>query len=98
MATALSPDEITQHLSQLDGWEAEGDMLTKTYALPNYMAGLAFATAVGTIAEAHNHHPDLSIGYKKVTVSFTTHDAGSKITEKDINAATAIEALGYPKS
>ena len=98
MATpALNDAAITEHLAKLDGWERDGDMITKTYQLPSYMAGLAFATTVGTIAEAHDHHPDLFIGWKKVTVSFTTHDAGSKITEKDINVATAIESVGYPK-
>ncbi len=57
---------------------------------------LAFAAAVGVTAEGLNHHPDLAIGWRKVTVSFTTHDAGNKLTEKDFAAAAAIDALGYP--
>jgi len=97
MADALSDATISEQLANLAGWERDGDMITKTYELPSYMAGLAFATTVGTIAEAHDHHPDLFIGWKKVKVSFTTHDAGSNITEKDINIAKALEAIGYPK-
>ena len=61
------------------------------------MAGLAFASAIGTVCEARNHHPDMTIGWRKVTVSFTTHDAGSQLTDKDFDAAEAIDALGYPK-
>jgi 4a-hydroxytetrahydrobiopterin dehydratase len=98
MADALTAQQVTDALNNLPGWEQDGDSITKTYALDSYMAGLAFATAVGTVAEAHNHHPDLFIGWRKVTVTFTTHDAGSKITQKDVDAARAIEALGYPKS
>lgn len=97
-ATALSQTDLNQALVSLAGWELDGDMITKTYQLPSYMAGLAFSSAVGTLCEARDHHPDLFIGWKKVTVSFTTHDAGSKVTQKDIDAAKAIEAIGYPKS
>lgn len=97
MATpALSDQEITERLSKLQGWQREGDMISKTYQLKSYTAGLAFASAVGTLAEALNHHPDMLITWKKVKVSFTTHDAGSKISHKDFGAAEAIEQLRYP--
>lgn len=96
--TALTAKEINDALESLTGWEAKNDMLVKTFTLPSYLAGLAFATAVGTICEGMDHHPDMSIGYKKVTISFTTHDADSKITAADVKAAKAVEALGYPKA
>lgn len=99
MATpALNDAEITESLTQLHGWERDGDMLTRTFKFDSYMAGLAFASAAGTIAEGMDHHPDMTIGWRKVTISFTTHDAGSKITQKDVDAAAKIDALGYPKS
>lgn len=94
---ALSQSELGESLKSLPGWSLDGDMITKTYKFNNYLSGVAFAGAVGTLAEAHTHHPDMMIGWRKVTVSFTTHDAGSKITQKDIDIARAIEALGYPK-
>lgn len=98
MATpALTPDELTENMKTLVDWQLDGDSITKTYKFDNYLSGIAFAAAVGTIAEAHDHHPDMMIGWRKVTVTFTTHDAGSKITHKDINAARAVEGLGYPK-
>ena len=95
---ALTEVEITKALENLNGWEYSDGKITKTYAMPSYPAGLAFASAVGIIAEGLNHHPDLTIGYKKVTVLFTTHDDGNVVTEKDIEAATRIEALDYPRS
>ncbi|MBK8023981.1 MAG: 4a-hydroxytetrahydrobiopterin dehydratase [Chloroflexi bacterium] len=95
--TPLTDSQIDAHLTTLLGWSRAGDSLTKTFNLPSYMAGLAFATAVGTICEGMDHHPDMQIGWKKVTVTFTTHDAGNKITEFDVAAAKAIESLGYPR-
>jgi 4a-hydroxytetrahydrobiopterin dehydratase len=96
-APVLSPVEVGEELETLPGWELDGDAISKTYELENYMAGLAFAAAVGTVAEAQNHHPDILIAWRRVKVSFTTHDAGSKITRQDIAAARAVEALGYPR-
>lgn len=97
MANPLTETQIAEMLPTLAGWERDGGSITKTYQLDSYMAGLAFASAVGTVCEGLGHHPDLYIGWKKVKVSFTTHDAGNALTEKDFKAAGAIEALHYPK-
>ncbi|QPC82604.1 4a-hydroxytetrahydrobiopterin dehydratase [Phototrophicus methaneseepsis] len=96
-ATALNDAEIIEALAGLDGWEREGNKLTKTYEFDQYLAGIAFAATAGTIAEGFDHHPDMFVGYKKVTLEFTTHSADSKITQKDIQVAQALDALPYPK-
>jgi 4a-hydroxytetrahydrobiopterin dehydratase len=95
---ALSQSDIQSALTDLNGWGYADGKISKTYELPSYTAGLTFATAVGAIAEGLNHHPEINIGYKKVTVTFTTHDSGNVVTEKDIAAARKIEALGYPRT
>jgi 4a-hydroxytetrahydrobiopterin dehydratase len=92
----LSDAEIAERLSRLNGWGRQGDKIVKTFRLKSYTAGLAFACAVGTIAEAMDHHPDLLIGWRKVTVSYSTHDAGDKLSYKDFDAAEAIDRLPYP--
>jgi 4a-hydroxytetrahydrobiopterin dehydratase len=98
MATAaLSESEISAGLDGLPGWAREGDSITKTYKFTSYAEGLAFATAAGIVADGADHHPDISIGWRKVTLTFTTHDAGSKITHKDMVTAERIEALGFPR-
>lgn len=96
MSAALSDQEINASLAKLNGWARDGDELTKEFRFDNYLAGLAFASCVGVIAEGLNHHPDLVIGWRRVSVLFTTHDAGSKLTSKDFAAAAAIDAVGYP--
>lgn len=98
MATpALTEAEIAARLARLNGWEREGDRITKTFRLDSYMAGLALAAAIGTVCEGLDHHPDLFIGWRRVQVSFTTHDAGNKLSAKDFDAAEKVDALGYPR-
>jgi 4a-hydroxytetrahydrobiopterin dehydratase len=98
MATPpLSDADISAALAGLAGWQRDGDSVTKTYTFSSYLAGLAFASAVGVLSEGLDHHPDLHISWRKVTVRYNTHDAGGKITHKDIEAARAIENLGYPR-
>ena len=99
MATpALSSEEITAALEKLPGWRLEGDAIVKTYSFDSYVGGLVFATAAGTIAEGQDHHPDITIGWRKVTVRFTTHSAGNKLSHKDFDVAAAIDALPYPRT
>ncbi|MBZ0287135.1 MAG: 4a-hydroxytetrahydrobiopterin dehydratase, partial [Anaerolineae bacterium] len=65
------------------------------YKLDTYLAGLAFASAVGVIADGFDHHPDIFIGWRKVTVTLNTHAVGGKITPMDFQVAEAIESLPY---
>lgn len=94
---ALGDAAILEALEMLDGWKREGDTLVKTFETATYPQGLAFATAAGMVADGMNHHPDIKIGWKKVTLTFTTHDAGNKITEWDVETAKAINAIAIRK-
>jgi 4a-hydroxytetrahydrobiopterin dehydratase len=93
----LTEAEIHERLPALKGWQVDNMQLTRTYAMDTYLAGIAFAAAVGTVCEGLDHHPDIHIGWRRVTVSFTTHDTGNTLTEFDFMAARAVDALGYPK-
>ena len=96
--TPLNETEISTRLADLPGWERDGGLIRKTFRMESYPAGLAFASAIGTICEGFDHHPDaLCIGWKKVEVSFTTHSAGSALTALDFEVAAVIEALPYRK-
>jgi 4a-hydroxytetrahydrobiopterin dehydratase len=91
----LTDEQIAAALAGLPGWERAGDTIQKVYKFERYLYGLAFATTVGTVAEGMDHHPDILIQWRKVTVIYYTHAAGNKISQKDIDAAAAIEALPY---
>ena len=73
-------------------WNEIDNTITKTIENNSYLDGIDFVNAVANVAEQENHHPDISIGYCKVTISLTTHDAGT-ITEKDYKLAKLIDDL-----
>ena len=73
-------------------WNEIDNTITKAFEFNSYLDGIDFVNAVANVAEQENHHPDISIGYCKVTISLTTHDAGT-ITEKDYKLAKLIDDL-----
>ena len=69
--------------------------LERTFELPSFRDAIAFVGRVADLAEEANHHPDISISYKKVTLRWTTHSAGC-ITERDYELAARTDALAEP--
>lgn len=74
------------------GWAVAGDRLEKRYRFSDFAAALAFVNRVGTEAEAQNHHPDVELGWGRVVLRLTTHDAGG-LTENDFILAARADAL-----
>jgi 4a-hydroxytetrahydrobiopterin dehydratase len=92
VAAKLSADQIQQQLTRVPQWQHDGDSILRTYELPSFPAALAFASTVGHLAEAADHHPDILIQYKKVTLTLSTHSEGG-LTEKDFALAEQVDAL-----
>ena len=91
----LTNEQISQRLSALPGWSVSQGLLTKTYTVRSFAHGVLFLGAIGQLAEAANHHPDVNLhDYSQVTVSLATHSEGG-LTEKDFNLAGQIEALPH---
>lgn len=86
----LTPAEIAEHLKSVPGWTVEEGALTRTWEFDSYASGAVFGGAVAHLADSLNHHPDLLIGYQKVTVTLRTHDAGGGLTSFDIELARRI--------
>lgn len=92
MSELLTTDEIEQELIFLEGWTQAGSEIVRTFALPSFPAALAFASAVGHLAERADHHPGILIQYRTVTLTLSTHSAGG-LTEQDFDLATEINAI-----
>lgn len=88
----LSPDDIKERLKTLPGWSLEGSKLVKSYTFPDFVGAVAFVDRVAVVAEAQNHHPDLVVGWGKVTVQLTSHDVRG-ISGRDFRLATALDEL-----
>jgi 4a-hydroxytetrahydrobiopterin dehydratase len=74
-------------------WKQLEDALIAELEFKDFVDAFAFMTDVAALAEEHNHHPEWSNVYNKVTIRLTTHDAGNQVTYKDRKLAEAIEAL-----
>lgn len=79
-------------LQSLPGWSVENGELRKQFDFPLYLDGMDFAVALANEAERRDHHPDMTIGWRKVIVSVSTHSEGG-ITEKDADLAAFAELL-----
>lgn len=90
--TRLGDEAIAAGLAAIEGWSREGGAITKAYAFPAYMDGIAFVNGAAEAAEAADHHPDMAVSYKRVTVTLTTHSSGG-ISQKDLDLAAALDAL-----
>jgi 4a-hydroxytetrahydrobiopterin dehydratase len=82
----LSPAKLTSRLRSLKGWKLDGDAIVRQFTFDGFPEAIAFVTRLAFDAQAHDHHPDLTISYKRVTVSWSTHDEGG-VTEKDVRGA-----------
>jgi 4a-hydroxytetrahydrobiopterin dehydratase len=91
MAT-LTDQEIEQKLGSLDGWQRDGDAITKTFERGDFVGSVKFVDALVEPAEDIGHHPDLEISWDKVKVTITTHSEGG-LTGNDFELASKIDTL-----
>lgn len=90
--TQLKPEELQGFLTAHPEWKHEGGMLRRTYEAPTFLAGIDFVTRVARAAEAADHHPDIDIRWRKVTLALVTHDAGG-LTWRDTKLAAEADTL-----
>lgn len=94
MTPPLSSAEITAALSGLPGWSTAGaDAIEKTFKFATFRDAVAFIVRLGFECEALDHHPDLRNVYNRVTLRLNTHDAGNKVTAKDVELAKRAEKV-----
>jgi 4a-hydroxytetrahydrobiopterin dehydratase len=86
----LSEADVLERLRALDGWRLDGNTIVKRFTFAGFPEAVTFVNRLVPDAEAADHHPDLTINYRRVTVSYSTHSEGG-ITEKDFAGAAAAE-------
>ena len=94
--SAMSAPAIVSALARLDGWKLTGDSadvaIEKTYHFANYYETISFVNALAFIANAQDHHPDLSVHYNRCVVRFNTHDVQG-LSSTDFECAAQVDAL-----
>jgi 4a-hydroxytetrahydrobiopterin dehydratase len=72
-AVPFTVDEASERLKELLGWVLQSGSLRKEFRFKSYLTGLEFACSLGRIAELEDHHPDMLVGWRRVTVMLSTH-------------------------
>jgi 4a-hydroxytetrahydrobiopterin dehydratase len=89
-----SDEEVTSKVQELGltGWYLEDGWLRRKYTTEGWQTTLLLVNAIGYLAEAAYHHPDLAVTWGKLWVKLKTHSAGG-ITDKDFALARRIEEV-----
>lgn len=88
----LSEEKIDDFVATHPGWARKANALCRSFQFPDYSSALAFVVRVSLAAEKRDHHPDVSFGWGRAEVSWSTHDAGG-ITSLDASMAEVTDKL-----
>lgn len=91
--TPLPPGEVAAFAAASAIWRGDTQALVAELRFPGFRDAIAFVLRVAFEAEAADHHPEIRNTYDRVTLRLATHDAGNRVTARDLALARAIEAL-----
>lgn len=74
----------------IDDWRVVSGGASAVYKTPSFSAGAAFAVTIATIADELDHHPDVDLRARSVTIRTRTHSTNS-LTEMDVALAQRIQ-------
>ena len=93
----LTADQAKTRLGSTPGWALEGETIRRKFTFAGFADAVAFVVRLGFDAEAADHHPDILVNYKRVTVTYSTHSAGG-LTDKDFAGAAKANELARAMS
>lgn len=88
----LSRADAEQRITRLSGWTLDGDAIRKQFTFKGFPEAVGFVNRLVPEAEAADHHPDIQINYKRVTLVYSTHSEGG-LTEKDFVGAAMADRI-----
>jgi 4a-hydroxytetrahydrobiopterin dehydratase len=93
---ALTPTEVVTRLADAPGWTLSGDgpqvAIERTFTFADYYETISFVNAVAFLANAEDHHPELTVHYNRCLVRFNTHDVQG-LSDADFACAARVDAL-----
>ena len=95
MKAPLSKTALAKALTNLPGWKFNRHALAKSFKFGGFPEALSFMLHVGFVAEAMNHHPEWTNVYNTVSIRLNTHDAGGRVTAKDVALAQKIQSISW---
>ncbi len=95
MLQKIAPENIASLMEGLSQWRYQperGGSISRDWKFVDFSEAFGFMTRVALLAEQHNHHPEWSNVYSRVSITLTTHDAGG-LSSRDIDLAQRIDTL-----
>lgn len=92
MPELLDENTLSSALTEVPLWRREGQELVRELKFPTYLAGADFVARVAQVAEGMNHHPDILLAWRKVTLRISTHSKGG-LTALDFDFTRKVEQL-----
>ncbi len=89
----LREEEIAAALARLPGWQQAGRGIRRIYEFASFGDAMRFVRRVADLADELDHHPEILIAFRTVTLTLWSHDRGG-ITRRDIRMATRIDTAG----
>ena len=83
----LTEQEVAEKLKDMPDWSVVDGHLEANFVFKDFAQAFAFISMVAVHAEKNNHHPQWSNVYNKVSCTLSTHEAGNKITDLDVDMA-----------
>ena len=93
----LSRADAESRLATLTGWTIEGNAIRKQFVFNGFPEAVDFVSRLVPHAEAADHHPDVLINYKRVTLTYSTHSEGG-LTPKDFDGARMADQVAAEKA
>jgi 4a-hydroxytetrahydrobiopterin dehydratase len=90
--TTIDAREAQMRLATVPGWALQDGALVRKFTFLGFPEAIAFVVRLAFVADAADHHPDILVNYKRVTLTYVTHSAGG-LTEKDFDGATTAGKL-----
>ncbi len=88
----LTLDEAEKLMHELEGWTLHQSTIDKTFEFKDYYQTMAFVNAVAWVSHREDHHPEMTVGYNKCRVEYSTHAIGG-LSENDFICAAKVDAL-----
>jgi 4a-hydroxytetrahydrobiopterin dehydratase len=88
----LKDEEIQKKIKEIPTWRLDGESIVRDWTFKDFGEAMVFVNQVAKLAEEHDHHPEMFNVYNKVTLRFSTHDAGG-LTTRDFGIAMDIDRL-----
>jgi 4a-hydroxytetrahydrobiopterin dehydratase len=88
----LDAAEVERRVAELKGWTLGDNAISRQFVFRSFPDAIAFVTRLAFDAEGADHHPDILVSYKRVTLTYSTHSEGG-LTAKDFEGARNADAV-----